>query len=168
MDVHGVCGETMGVSLSVKRLKGVNKRLLLGTLIVVSILAMTVQAWSLVQTSSTVHSGGAVKAVGVGVYSDVNLTVHVTSISWGTMEPGGNVNKTVYIRNEGNVAAKLSMATSNWNPANATTYLALTWNYAGQSINKGSAIQVKFTLKLSAATQGLTNFTFDITITGTG
>lgn len=151
-----------------KGLKRRNKRLLLASLAVILVLSMTVEVWSLLQTNDTIPSGGAVKTIGVGVYWDSALTNKVTSISWGTMEPGSNVNKTVYIRNEGNVVVKLSFYTSNWKPTNGTTYLALTWNYGGTSISKGASVPVKFTLKLSASTTGLTSFSFDITITGTG
>jgi len=93
------------------------------------------------------------------------LTNKVSSIDWGILEPGSNVNKTVYIRNEGNAAATLSLATSNWSPSNASNYLTLTWNYGGQTLKVNEAIQVKLTLSASSSVTGITNFSFDITIT---
>jgi hypothetical protein len=123
---------------------------------------------SSLQTNTKISNQGALKAVGVGVYLDSGLTNKVSSIDWGILEPGLNVNKTVYIRNEGNAAAKLSLTTSNWNPSNASNYLTLTWNYGGQTLNVNEAIQVKLTLSASSSVTGITNFSFDITITASG
>jgi hypothetical protein len=60
------------------------------------------------------------------------------------------------------------MNTTNWNPSTASNYMTLTWNYSGQSINTGAAVQVKLTLSLSANVTGITNFSFDINIVGSG
>jgi len=128
-------------------------------------LSMLTQVMSSMQTNTKISNQGALKTVGVGVYWDSGLTNKVSSIDWGILEPGSNVNKTVYIRNEGNAAATLSMTTSNWNPSNASNYLTLTWNYGGQTLNVNEAIQVKFTLSASSSVTGITNFSFDITIT---
>jgi len=128
-------------------------------------LSMLTQAMSSIQTNTKISNQGALKTVGVGVYWDAALTNKISSIDWGMLEPGSNVNKTVYIRNEGNAAATLSMTTSNWNPSNASNYITLTWNYGGQTLNVNEAIQVKFTLSASSSVTGITNFSFDITIT---
>jgi len=125
------------------------------------------QVMSSMQTNTKISNQGALKAVGVGVYWDSDLTNKVSSIDWGILEPGSNVNKTVYIRNEGNAAATLSMTTSNWNPSNASNYITLTWNYGGQTLNVNESVQVKLTLSASSSVTGITNFSFDITITAT-
>jgi hypothetical protein len=78
------------------------------------------------------------------------------------------VNRTVYIRNEGNTAATLSMATSNWNPSNASDYMTLNWDYEGQALNANEVIEVKLTLSVSASIVGITSFSFDITIAANG
>lgn len=130
-------------------------------------LSMLNQVMSSMQTNTKISNQGALKAVGVGVYWDSGLTNKVSSIDWGILEPDSNVNKTVYIRNEGNAAATLSMTTSNWSPSNATNYLTLTWNYGGQTLNVNEAVQVKLTLSASSSITGITNFSFDITITAT-
>jgi len=119
-------------------------------------------------TNRTISNTGSVKAIGVGVYWDSNLTSPVSSINWGIIEPGSNVNKTVYIRNEGNTAARLSMATSNWSPSNASSFMALSWDYSGQTLNVDEVIQVKLTLSVSASIEGITDFSFDIVIVGSG
>jgi len=123
---------------------------------------------SLVQTSRTVSSVGTVKGIGVGVYSEYACTNRVTSINWGVLEPGSNKIITIYVRNEGNAATTLSETTQNWNPATASSYLTLGWNYAGQTINVNQVLQVRLTLTLSSTVSGITNFSFDIVITSTG
>lgn len=120
-------------------------------------------------TSRTViGSRGTVEAVGVGVYWDNNCTNAVTSIDWGMVEPGSTENVTSYIRNEGNSASTLSMYTLNWNPSNASEYMVLSWDYGGQSINPSEVMQVTFTLSVSASIEGVTSFSFEIVIVGSG
>jgi len=131
-------------------------------------LSVLTQVTSSLQANSRISNTGSLKAVGVGVYWDAALTNRVSSISWGVVEPGSNVNKTVYIRNEGNTASSLSMTTSNWSPSNASNYITLAWNYGGQTLNVNEVIQVKFTLSVLSSISGITNFSFDITITTTG
>lgn len=114
--------------------------------------------------NQTIANAGSVKAIGVGVYWDQSCLNTVTSIDWGVLEPDSNVNKTVYIRNEGNIAATLSMATSNWNPSSASDYMTLSWDYGGQTLDANEVIQVELTLSVSASITGITSFSFDITI----
>ena len=123
---------------------------------------------SAVQSSRTISNAGSVKAIGVGVYWDQACSNPVTSISWGTIDPGSSVNKTVYIKNTGNNAATLSLTTSNWSPSNASSYMTLSWDYNGQPINVNAVIQVKLTLSVLSSVSGITSFSFDITITASG
>jgi len=131
-------------------------------------LSMLTQVMSSVQTSKSISNTGSLKAVGVGVYWDAALTNRVSSISWGVLEPGSNASKTVYIRNEGNFPVTLTMTVSNWNPANASSYMTLKWDYSGKTLDVSEVIQVKFTLSVSPAVAGITNFSFDITIIANG
>jgi hypothetical protein len=134
----------------------------------VLLLFMMVQVMSLVPVSKTISNVGSVKAVGVGVYQDIGCTSPLSSIDWGALDPGSNNNVTVYIRSEGNSVVSLTMNTTNWNPSTASNYMTLTWNYGGQSINVGAAVQVKLTLSVSASVAGITNFSFDINIVASG
>lgn len=123
---------------------------------------------SAVQSNKTISNSGSVKAIGVGVYSDQACTSPVTSISWGTIDPGASIDKIVYIKNTGNNPVTLTLATSNWNPTGASNYMTLGWDYGGQSINAGAVVQVKLTLSVSSSISGITNFSFDITIVASG
>lgn len=114
--------------------------------------------------NQTISNAGSVRAVGVGVYLDQACTSTVSSINWGTIEPGMNVNRTVYIRNEGNTPATLNMTTSNWNPPSASGYMTLSWDYGGQTLAVNEVKQVKLRLTVSPSITGVTSFSFDITI----
>lgn len=116
----------------------------------------------------TITNAGTVKTIGVGVYWDEALTNPVASISWGTIEPGSSVDRIVFIRNEGNAPATLSMTTSNWVPSSASSHMALTWNYGGQTLAVNEVRQVTFTLAVSSSVSGVTSFSFDITIAANG
>jgi len=131
-------------------------------------LAITGQVMSTIQANRTISNAGAVKAIGVGVYWNSNGTNMVTSINWGTLEPDSSTNRTCYIQNEGNSASTLSMNTSNWNPSNASDYISLSWDYGGQLVNPDELIPVIFTLSISDSVEGITSFSFDITIVGSG
>ena len=114
----------------------------------------------------TLPNMGTVKTMGVGVYWDNGCNNQVTSIDWGAVEPGATKDATVYIKNEGNAPATLSLETGNWNPPIAASYMSVTWNYGGQVINVGGVVQVKLSLSVSGMIEGITNFSFDIIITG--
>jgi len=125
-------------------------------------------AVSTILSNRTISNAGNVKTIGVGVYWDQALTNPVSSINWGTIEPGSNVIRTVFIRNEGNAPATLSMAASNWNPSDASSYMTLSWDYGGQSLTMNEVVEVDFTLSVSGSVTGITSFSFDITIAANG
>ena len=125
-------------------------------------------ATSSVQSSNTFSNVGTLKGIGVGVYWDPGLTSKTTTINWGLLDASAQRSLTFYMRNEGNTAITLTMLTSNWNPSTASSYMTLTWDYNGQTINAGATIQVTFTLTINGAVTGISNFGFDITIIGTG
>jgi hypothetical protein len=126
---------------------------------------LVIQALSSTQASKTFSNTGTVRTIGVGVYWDIGCTNPVSSINWGSLEPGASKNVTLYVRNEGSTASTLFINTSNWNPSNAWEYITLSWDYAGQQISPDEVIQVKLTLSISSSIKGITNFSFDITVT---
>jgi len=134
-------------------------------------LSLVSQAFPAAQTSKTLSSTGSIQiqtTAGIGVYSNFECTIPQTSMSWGTLEPGGSQNVVCYIKNEGSSPSTLSMYASGWDPESLVTsnYLVLSWNYNGHSINPDDAIPVTFTLTVDASIEGITNFSFDITIVG--
>jgi hypothetical protein len=136
--------------------------------VLLSIVALTVLASAFTESSVRIVGRGTVKTVGVGVFWDSNCTNPVSYIDWGMVEPGSLNNVTVYVRNQGNVVASISLATENWNPSTASNYLALTWNYKGQQLNPLEVVQVTLTLTVSSSVQGIESFSFDIIISVSG
>jgi hypothetical protein len=119
-------------------------------------------------TSRTIPNGGSVKGIGVGIYWDSACTNRTSSINWEFLDPGSNKTVTLYVRNEGNAMATLSKAEPNWNPSAASSYMTLNWNYAGQTLSVNQVLQVKLTLIVSSTVSGITNFSFDLTVSATG
>jgi hypothetical protein len=132
------------------------------------ILTVLTQALLVAQQSvSTNGNVGVVSSVNIGVYSNAAATTNCTSINWGTVTPGTSVNQTVYIKNLGNTAETLSLTTSSWNPASATSYLTLTWTEQGYVLPAGSVIAATLTLTAASSAASLTSFSFNIVISGT-
>jgi len=109
-----------------------------------------------------------IKTVGVGVYKDVDFTVSVTQIDWGVLEPGAAKNFTAYLRNESNVPISLNMTTQNWNPPEAESYISVSWDQEGKTLKPDQVVSVTFTLSVSADVSGVTRFSFEIVIVGSG
>jgi len=112
-------------------------------------------------------SVSAVTASGVGVYWDSTLSNSVSSISWGTLTPASKKSIGVYVRNEGEEPAYLSLSTTNWDPSEASGYLNLGWDYSRQQISPGENLRISLTLSASPKIQGISSFSFDIIITAT-
>lgn len=107
---------------------------------------------------------GVLETIGIGVYWDPGLTSKASTTYWGLLQPGAQKSLTVYVHNEGNSPVTLSLSTSNWTPSTASDYLALTWNYNGQTISPSAQMQVTLTLTVSSNITGISNFSFDIII----
>jgi hypothetical protein len=136
--------------------------------VVVIVLASMAVVYALTSVSVYLSSVGTVKAVGVGVYWDSGCSQAVSSIDWGLADPGSVKNVTVYVKNEGNAPTTLSLQTINWNPAEAADYISLSWDYGGQAIGDNQVVAVTLSLSISSNIQGITTFSFDIVIVGSG
>jgi len=108
----------------------------------------------------------AVEANGVGVYSDNNCSKRVSSIDWGTLEPGLSKDITIHIRNEENEPLFLVLWTTNWNPSKSSKYMDLKWNYSARQIDPDEVLQITLTLSISRHIEGISNFSFDMVIRG--
>lgn len=122
---------------------------------------------ALLVANRTVPNSGNVNAVGVGVYWNSACTNETTSINWGSLDPNTTKSYTIYVKNNGTVPVTLSMASSNWNPPSASTYLALTWNCTNYRLVNGGVVAGVLALTVSPNISGIASFSFDITIIGT-
>ena len=140
------------------------------SIVIVCALATTVigTALAIRQYSKTVPNSASVKGVRVGIYWDLACANRTSSINWGMLEPGTNKTVDIYVKNEGNTFVTLSKTLQDWNPIIATNYVMLHWDYLDQSLSINQVIPISLTLSVSSAVSGLTNFSFDLTISSTG
>jgi hypothetical protein len=137
--------------------------------IVIAIVLTMTSVMGLLQASKTVSNTGIITAVNVGAYQDSGCTQTLSSLNWGSVNPASSVNMTIYLKNTGNTRVSLNMTVNGWNPANASSYMALTWNCEGTLLNAGNSTAALLTLSVFAnvTSSGISNFGFNTTITGT-
>lgn len=143
------------------------QKISMGTILTIAIVGMVVTAVGALVATRTISNVGSVKAIGVGVYWDSSCTNPVSSINWGELQPSIMKNVTIYLKNEGNVKMKLSMTASNWSPAQASSYMTLSWNCENYVLNPGAVVSAVLTLSVSPNISGITSFRFDVIISGT-
>jgi len=132
------------------------------------VLASSFAVFGLLTTSRTIQSSGTVKAINVEVYWDSQCTQAVSEVDWGLREPGTSVDKTIYVKNTGTVPMTLGLSYSGWVPAGAGNYISLAWNVEGAQIVSGGVTQAVLTLSVLGTISGITGFSFNIVIVGTG
>jgi len=121
----------------------------------------------LLTTSQRVPNSGNVRAtIGIGVYSNQACTTPLTSINWGEVQAGQSYSRTIYIKNNGNIKVQLSMATGNWTPSTASSYLTVNWNRNNYILNVGESVGANITLSVASTAVG-GSFSFDIAIVAT-
>lgn len=129
-------------------------------------LLFTISILGQLNFKSNIGSHGTVKAFGAGVYWDGNCNNAVYYIDWGLVDPGLAKNVTFHIRNEGNYPVTLFLDADNWNPENASNYLTLSWDYGGETVSPNENIEVTLHLLASSEIEGITDFSFDVVISG--
>jgi hypothetical protein len=134
--------------------------------LILTAVALAVTTAGLLSSQKNISTTGQISTIGVEVYSDANATIPCSSINWGTLNPGGTANQTVYIKNPGNTAETLSMTTSGWNPPSATSVLSLIWDKQGTSLGAGSVVAATFTLTVASDTGDVSSFSFNILVEG--
>jgi archaellum component FlaG (FlaF/FlaG flagellin family) len=140
------------------------------TVVIALILTGTVLAIStsgLLSASQSVPYNGTISAVNLAIYSDSSLTQNCTSLSTGAVNPGGTATQTIYIKNTGTIPETLTMTVNNWNPANASSSLTLSWDRQNYVLNPGQSIQGTLTLTAVSNTGNLSTFSCSATFTGT-
>ena len=139
---------------------------LLGLLVIAIIGSFGV--YGLLSSSRNISSSGIVKAINVEVYWDQGGTQIVDNVDWGFAEPGDTVSKTIYIKNSGNAPLTLGLSYSDWIPIEAGGFIMLAWDQEGTTINAGEFQQAALTLSISDDINGVTDFSFNIVIEGSG
>jgi hypothetical protein len=138
------------------------------------VIALTVAALTLAATTlaainvnrDVISSGNVTTTPNINVYSDIACTQNLTTIDWGSIEAGSSANQTIYVKNTGTGLLTLSLATSDWNPTEASSYLTINWNKAGTHLSAGESTSAILTLKVASNITGITEFRNTITIRG--
>ena len=119
-------------------------------------------------SSQTIQMSGVIASANIGIYSDSTCIQSLTSMDWGTIEPGGAVTRTIYIKNIGTIPLTLSLATFSWYPSTANAYMTVTWNLENYVLDVGYSKSTTITITTSTIASSITAFGVDIVITGTG
>jgi hypothetical protein len=136
--------------------------------ILLTAIIVTLTTLGAITVNQTLPSTGTITTVNVGVYSDSACTQSLTSINWGTISPGGTVTQTIYVKNTGNTAITLSMTKSSWNPTSANGPITIAWNREGTNLNPGAQTTATLTLNVASSISGISSFSVNIVIAGTG
>jgi hypothetical protein len=139
-------------------------------LALVTIVFFAMFASGAIVTSKTISSSGTITTVAssanLGIYQDSACTTVASSIDWGTINPGGSVTRTVYVKNTGTTTVTLAMSTTNWTPSTANGPITVSWNQAGTTLATGQVATATLTLQVSSGISGITSFSTNITIAG--
>jgi len=148
-----------------------NVKFLLFLLVFVFGVIVGTVSWSIYESiPKKLTNHAEIRMINVDIFADESLTMILTHIDWGFIDPGENVTFPSWIKNTGNDAQKLITWTEEWNPMNASDYITLTWNYDGSWIPVNDSIPVVFTLHVvpdfDPDITGFTEFSFVIWVKG--
>lgn len=139
----------------------------IGAIVVIALMGLLVSALGAYVATRTISSGGSITVVGVGVYSNSGCTTALSTISWGSLNPGNVTTYTMYLKNTGDVSVMLNMTVNSWSPSSASSYIKLTWNQEKSVLTAGQIVTAVLTLSVSSSITGITSFGNNIIITGT-
>ena len=128
---------------------------------------LTVTTTGLLIADQRVPLSGTIQTTNVGVYNDNYCTQNCTAIEVGVLNPGEVFNHTVYVKNTGTTAVSLSLSVDSWDPVEAGSWLALSWNRADYVLGVGEIVQATLTLSVDAGIEGVSDFGFDARFVGT-
>lgn len=125
----------------------------------ITLIAIISLVLGLLIVSISISNQGKIKTLGI--------ECSTSSIDWGIIGIGENVNRTVQFRGNGSVPiSNMSFIIDNAFPTNLTECINLTWDYGGQTIDE-NWLSIQFTLTVNNNATNITNFSFDIIVTAT-
>lgn len=119
--------------------------------VITLIVSSAISIWLSRFSNLVIPSVGRITALGVEAYWDRNLENKTETFDWGTVYPGVSNNVTLYLRSISNIETTLYLNTTEWNPANISNYMTLSWNYNETTIQPGETIEVTLTLSASSS-----------------
>lgn len=144
---------------------------LIGILVIIGVVVAVLSSGLLVAQQGVPSSGdvaGQVSgSVNIGLFSDAGASVNCSSINWGSLNAGSFVTQTIYVKNTGGTSETLHMTISDWTPMSSAASLTLSWKLEGTVLPAGVVVPATLTLSAAANTTTVTNFSFNIVISGT-
>ncbi|MGB9914268.1 MAG: hypothetical protein ACPLIG_00890 [Candidatus Bathyarchaeales archaeon] len=137
-------------------------------LLITTGIILTATTAGVLTVTRPIPATGTISTINLEAYSDAACSQPLTSIDWGTISPGATVTKTIYLKNTGNVPMTLSMTTQSWSPTNANGPITITWDRESATLPAGQSIAAVITLRASSSISGISSFSVNIVITGTG
>ena len=147
-----------------------NSQALVGVVaLVVVAVFLTATTLAALSTNKNLTSYGSITVTAqLGVYSDSACTIPLSTVNWGSLSPGGSTTKTLYIKNTGAGASlTLGMSTSSWSPSGVDQSITITWNKENTRLAPGESTAATLTLTVSQNIADTSNFSVQISITGT-
>jgi hypothetical protein len=74
----------------------------------------------------------------------------------------------MYLKNTGGAQLTLNMTTNGWSPTGAGSSMSVGWNKEGTVLSAEQSTGATLTLTVSSGISGITSFSVNIVITGTG
>ncbi len=100
----------------------------------------------------------------INLFSNVDCTQPLTQVVWGDIEAGSGSQSTVYVKNDGQTSATLTLSTNNWNPSTLQNYLTLDWDYSGQTMDPGQVLEITLSLMVDSDCPPTPSFDFQIVL----
>ena len=146
--------------------------LILITVMITLVISVITSIWLSRTINFHVSSLATIKTLGVEAYWDRSLENKTEKVDWGTIQLGSSQNVTFHVRSISNIETTLNLNATNWNPANISRYMNLTWNYNGTTVRPSEIIQITLTLSASSSSDFITylitnnvkEFSFEIII----
>ena len=105
-------------------------------------------------------------SINIDVFCDRGCSVAMSEVDWGSLKPGGSIERTLFIRNSGEHPVLMTLMTDNWSPVLASDYFSLSWDYDGSKIEADQIVEVIMVLDVSSSISGINDFNFDIVLYG--
>ena len=131
--------------------------------------ALTATTYGAISVNKSLTTNGSITVTpNLGLYSDSNCTASLSTIDWGTITPGTNQTRTVYVKNTGTgTSLTLSISTSSWTPITANGPITVSWDKEGTRLMPGQSTAAVIKLISSSSIVDLTTFSVQILISGT-
>jgi hypothetical protein len=112
-----------------------------------------------------IPASGVLKAVGLEVYEDAACTVKLEHFDWGLLAPGESKTITCCVKSRSTVETELFLTSESWDPAAATGFITVSWDYEGAILPASTVAVADLTLHVDPAISNVEGFSGVIIIT---